>query len=178
MAEFTIRPLVFPADEPAYTALRTDGLTRLPECFRVTPADDARRPLRWAAYHPTADEVIWGAFAGAALVGTVGFVREPLDKMRHKGLLRGMYVHPKAGRRGVGRALLREAIGFARQLPGLEQILLTLVATNAPARALYAAEGFVSTGIEPRAMKWQGRYFDEETMLLFLHPEAASEPGR
>ncbi|KUG06058.1 GNAT family N-acetyltransferase [Solirubrum puertoriconensis] len=173
----TIRPLVFPADEPAYLALRTESLTRQPECFRVTPADDARRPLRWTAYQPNAEEVIWGAFADDTLVGTLGFVREPLDKMRHKGLIRGMYVRPEAGRRGLGRALLRTALQFVRQLPGLEQVLLTLVATNAPARALYASEGFVSTGIEPRAMKWQGQYFDEETMVLFLHPALAPEAG-
>lgn len=163
-----IRPLQFPADEAAYQALRQDGLQRQPECFRVTPTDDANRPQRLAGYQPSNEHMIWGAFKDTSLVGIIRFERESLQKLRHKGQIRGLYVRAEAAGSGLGRRLLRTAISFARTLPGLEQVQLSVVASNARARGLYTAEGFVLTGREPRALKWEGRYFDEEMMVLFL----------
>lgn len=170
-----IRPLSFPADEAAYHALRQDGLQRQPECFRVTPQDDTNRPQRLAGYQPGPEQMIWGAFAAdETLLGVIRFEREPLQKLRHKGQIRGLYVRAEAAGRGLGRTLLRTAVAFARTLPGMEQVLLSVVASNDRAAGLYRSEGFVRIGLEPRALKWQGQYFDEETMILFLN---AAEPG-
>lgn len=163
-----IRPLTFPADEAAYHALRRDGLSRQPECFTVTPEDDASRPQRLAGYQPSPEQMIWGAFEAETLVGVVRFEREPLSKRRHKGQIRGLYVRREAAGQGRGRQLLRTAVAFARTLPGLEQVLLSVVASNDRARGLYLAEGFTVVGREPRAVKWAGQYFDEETLVLFL----------
>ncbi|UYZ62143.1 GNAT family N-acetyltransferase [Hymenobacter weizhouensis] len=41
-------------------------------------------------------------------------------------------------------------------------------ATNDNARHLYVSEGFTPVGREPRAIKWEGQYFDEDKMVLFL----------
>ena len=79
-----------------------------------------------------------------------------------------MYVAPEHGRRGVGRALLRHVIDAARREPGLEQLVLTVTHTNAAARTLYESEGFRSFGIEPRAIRVDGRYFDKNHMVRFL----------
>ena len=164
----SIRPLRFPADEAAYHALRRDGLSRQPECFRVTPEDDAERPQRLNGYQPGGERMLWGAFDGDELMGVVRFERESLRKLRHKGQIRGLYVRQEAAGQGRGRQLLRTAVAFARTLPDLEQVLLNVVASNDRARGLYLAEGFTVIGREPRALKWAEQYFDEETLVLFL----------
>lgn len=54
-------------------------------------------------------------------------------------------VVPDARREGVGRRLLRRFIDDARRL-GAEQVFLEVRVSNAPAIALYEAEGFAAVG--------------------------------
>jgi len=86
------------------------------------------------------------------------------------------YVAPEARGQHVGRLLMETAIARARSVPGLEQLHLTVVTTQTPARALYRSLGFVSHGSMPHALKLpDGRYLDEDLMVLWLHDEPASE---
>jgi RimJ/RimL family protein N-acetyltransferase len=50
----------------------------------------------------------------------------------------------------------------------LEQLYLTVVIPNDAARQLYRSCGFVSYGIEERALKLGDRYWDEALMIRFL----------
>ncbi len=43
---------------------------------------------------------------------------------------------------------------------GIESLTLTVLADNAAARALYESLGFTESGVEPRAVKRDGRYVD------------------
>ncbi len=79
-----------------------------------------------------------------------------------------MYVAPEARGQGIARALVSELIARARALPGLEQINLAVVTTNAAARNLYLALGFEVFGVERRALKLGDTYLDEELMVLML----------
>ena len=49
-----------------------------------------------------------------------------------------------------------------------DQVLLQVVSDNRPAIRLYESEGFVSYGLERRAMKEGARYLDEYLMVRFL----------
>lgn len=98
----------------------------------------------------------------------MGTGRETRTKNRHKTVVFGMFVAPEHRRRGVGSALLAHAIAEARAQRGVEQLVLTVTASNASARALYARHGFRSFGVEPRAIRVDGRYFDKDHMILFL----------
>ena len=111
---------------------------------------------------------VLGAFEHGQLIGTVGLSREDSHKFKHKGVIWGMYVAPEQRGQGVGRALLQTAITHARSIAHLEQLLLGVMATQVIARKLYASLGFVTWGIEPRAVKVDERYLDEEFMLLRL----------
>jgi ribosomal protein S18 acetylase RimI-like enzyme len=113
------------------------------------------------------DAAMWGAFVGGALAGGIGLMRERRLKNRHKADIVAMYVLPEYARRGIGRALLDHAIAYARDA-GIEQLTLTVTQGNAAARELYAAAGFVSFGVEPRAIKVVDQYFAKEHMVFFL----------
>ena len=116
-----------------------------------------------------------GAYSDShALIGTVGFSVEVRQKQRHKGLLFGMYVAPEANSRGVGRALLAACLARARSVPGIEQINLTVTATNERALRLYEAAGFRAFGVEQRAIRVGGAYHAKAHMVLYLSP--SNEP--
>jgi RimJ/RimL family protein N-acetyltransferase len=53
----------------------------------------------------------------------------------------------------------------------MRQIHLRVNTENHRARRLYMTSGFTGYGIEHRAMCVNGRYFDEENMVLYLDGE-------
>lgn len=118
----------------------------------------------------TGEKFILGAFAGDRLVGSVGFLRQQRNKLRHKGFVLGMYTHPDVRRQGVGKALLENLLARVRNLPGLEQIQLGVAADNPAAQGLYASLGFAEFGREREALKLPDRYVDEIHMVLKLKP--------
>jgi ribosomal protein S18 acetylase RimI-like enzyme len=77
-----------------------------------------------------------------------------------------MYVAPSLHRRGVGAALLSAVIEHARTRVAVVQ--LTVLQANTAAKALYSRFGFVSYGIEKRALRHQGIDHDDELMALDL----------
>lgn len=116
------------------------------------------------------DGSIWlGAFEhDDTLIGMLGVIHEKGLKSQHKGYIISMYVMPEARGKGVGKALLNEAIAEARNDGGFDQLQLAVVTTNHSARQLYRSLGFEVYGIEPRALKKDGQYWDEELMILRL----------
>ena len=80
-----------------------------------------------------------------------------------------MYVRPSARKAGVGRRLVETIIEFARHR--VELIQLSVVSDNEPARRLYERLGFLEYGIEKKALKQDGRYYDEVLMARDLKPD-------
>ena len=110
-----------------------------------------------------------GAFSQSGeLIGTVSFSQYPLEKMRHKGRLFGMYVAKEGSGRGLGRALLQAALRRAGENPSIEQIDLECVASNLRARQLYESEGFEAFSLERDATKSGEDFQDEVRMALKL----------
>ena len=79
-----------------------------------------------------------------------------------------MYVAREERRRGIGKALLDEAIARLRSVGDVEQIELTVVQTEEPARRLYLARGFEVQGVMRGAMKDGEHYFHDDLMILRL----------
>ncbi len=59
-----------------------------------------------------------------------------------------------------------ELIKKAKNCNGVEQIKLTVVSENGTAKKLYKSLGFEVYGVERNALKFNGKYFDEELMVL------------
>ena len=114
---------------------------------------------------PTNERVFWGAFENDRLIGVVGLGREDGVKTEHKGFIRSMFVDPTARKQGVASELLNTALSYSVAHMKLEQLTLAVTSTNIKAINLYKKFGFIEYGIEPNALKIEGRYFDE--MMMF-----------
>jgi len=157
------------ADAAAFRALRLRALKEHADAFTSSYEEEVRKPLAATEERLGAgDNTFWGAFVDGQLQGMVGLSREPRAKNRHKGDVVAMYVAPESGRRGLAKALLQAVIDHARNVIGLEQLVLSVTRSNEAARQLYRAAGFTTFGVEPRAIKVAGAYFDKERMILFL----------
>ena len=164
-------------DAEVFRALRLRALRESPEAFGSSYEETVTQPLASMARRLRLDpraphDFYLGAF-DPAIVGMVGFQREPRRKTLHKGIIRSMYVAEEVRGRGIGRTLLEHALTEARRQPGLEQVMLAVVSTNQAARRLYAACGFQVYGVEPRALKLGDRYYDEDLMILRLRAGGA-----
>jgi ribosomal protein S18 acetylase RimI-like enzyme len=166
-----IRRLV-PADAAKYRAFRLRGLAEHPDAFTSSHDEDAKIPLEATNRRlaPGGPDAVWGAFVDGELAGVLGLTVERRAKNRHKAHVFGMYVPAEFGRRGIGRALVAHVIATARATPYVEQLTLTVTRGNGRARGLYAAAGFATFGVEPRAIRVGDSYFDKEHMVLFLEP--------
>lgn len=164
--DFTIRPLGA-ADAAAFLALRQLALNSSPGAFSAAPEDDflqTEADAR-ALFGRRDDGVVLGAFADG-LRGCAGLFRVKKTKERHKAHVWTMFVEPAFRGRGMGRALLEAAVSHAGQMEGVTDIHLG-VSNQAPeARAMYEACGFVTWGVEPRALQIQGSMVSLRHMVL------------
>ncbi len=103
---------------------------------------------------------------GNDLLGIAGFRRLVGPKHCHKGSLWGVYVRPAGRGTGMARRLIERVIEHARDR--VELIQLSVVSNNEPARRLYENLGFAGYGIEQRALKHDGVYFDKLLMVKFF----------
>lgn len=98
----------------------------------------------------------------------VAFYPQAGEKLRHKGVIWGVYVRHEARRQGLARRLIEAVLAHAGTQ--VELVQLTVTVANDPARALYRSLGFVDYGLEERALKFADRYVDEALMVKFLDP--------
>ena len=168
-ASLVVRTLV-PADAETAYALRLRAVLEHPPSFhtdegmvRAGGVEGMRSRLA-SNLASSGDAVLFGAFLDDALVGLTGLVREPRRKLRHKATVVSVYVRPDQRGRGVAGRLLDAALAHAAALDGVTALDLSVVAGNEPAIRLYASRGFVAWGTEPRALRVDGRWFDEVKM--------------
>jgi ribosomal protein S18 acetylase RimI-like enzyme len=151
-------------DTEAYRALRLQALRTDPVAFSSAHADEAAQPSAFfAARMPNT----FGCFVDDALVGSVGLIVAPGEKVRHRGTIVGMYVRQEHRGHGHARQLMAFAIATARAA-GLSSVRLAVTVGNAAAEALYRELGFRPYGVEPDAIRVDGIRYDETLMLLDL----------
>lgn len=157
-------------DAAAYHALRLQALRESPYAFSASHDEEAGRSIDDVAARiaPAADGsvCVFGLFEDGGLAGIVALIHPQRQKLRHGAELAGMYVAPAYRRRGLGSVLLRAAIAHARSIEGVCQLALGVNKANAAAQALYRSLGFASWGVQPRALRIDGAFHDEEHLLL------------
>jgi ribosomal protein S18 acetylase RimI-like enzyme len=145
--------------------LRLEALERHPCAFAAAHDEEAGQSAADVAER-LARQAVFGGFVDGALAGVAGFAAPALAKKMHKGVLWGVYVSERLRGSGLGRALVARVIEHAQGR--VAQLHAAVVTGNAVACGLYRDLGFVTYGIEPRALKVSERYFDQELMVLML----------
>jgi putative acetyltransferase len=166
-----IRPAE-PADADALVELAR-AVGREPEGHLLTTdawrgAAEERRYLR--AVRRSLDAAVFVADDAGVVVGRLSVARDPHPASRHVADL-GLMVAAEHRRRGVGTALLQEAVRWARAA-GVRKLELHVFPWNAPAIALYERFGFATEGVR------RGHYVrdgEEVDAILMAIPVAPSD---
>ena len=152
-------------DAAAYRRIRLEALADVPTAFGSdVPREAGFADSVWLeriATNPT-----FGVFNGSELVGIATFLRGAGTKREHRGEIVGVYVTPAARGTGAAQLLLETLIATVRDT--IVQLHLTVATHNQPARRLYERLGFRRYGTEPRALLVEGRFYDEDLMVLRL----------
>jgi ribosomal protein S18 acetylase RimI-like enzyme len=160
------------ADDAAeWLRLRLEALQGDPEAFSASFEEYESLSLQEVRKRlglEVQDAFVVGAFEDGRLQGCSGFYRDKGLKTRHKGHIWGVYVTPERRGTGVGKKMLQMLLARGAAMDGIQQILLSVAATQVAALRLYRSVGFTSFGCEPRALKIGERFIDEEYMVLRL----------
>ena len=141
--------------EPEGWLLNTDGWRSVGE---------ERRYLRALKRHP--DAAVFVAEEGGAIVARLSIARDPHQASRHVADL-GLMVAVGYRRRGIGRALLDEAVAWARDA-GVHKLELHVFPWNEPAIRLYERFGFEREGLRRRHYRRGGELVDVILMAYMI----------
>ncbi len=158
-------------DAAAFWRLRLEGLELAPQAFGESAEEHRAKPVdSFAARFAAAgdDDFVLGAFIDGVLVGTAGFIRNQGVRRRHKARVWGVYVTPSSRGQGVGRELMASLVSRARNMPDLEQVMLSVVVPQKSAQKVYSSLGFEQFGLEPNSICVDQERVDEIYMVLRL----------
>ncbi|HXG74963.1 MAG TPA: GNAT family N-acetyltransferase [Gaiellaceae bacterium] len=128
---------------------------------------EERRYLRAARRHP--DAAVFVAEDEGRVVGRLSLARDPHPASRHVADF-GLMVAASHRRRGVGRRLLAEAVGWAR-VSGVRKLELHVFPWNEPALRLYESFGFEREGYRRAHYERDGEYVDAILMAYAVEEE-------
>lgn len=181
MAQFLATPkgdittrLAQPEDCTALLGLRLESLAMHPEAFAAdidkTTADGVGAFEKLINDNANShDGTISIAYAGAELVGLVGITRGHWPKTRHFGVLWGVYVKPTWRGFHICEVMMREIYDWSTE-NAVSVIYLGVTISAISAIRCYTRCGFKEYGVEPKAIYYNGDYYDQLLMFKYLSP--------
>jgi GNAT superfamily N-acetyltransferase len=155
----------------AYKALMLHAYEQAADSFTSTPQERASHPDSWwlnRMADPSGLSLVWGAFVGQSLVGTVSLEFSARAKTRHKALVVAMFVHEDVREQGLARQLMQAVVQHGRARQGLRLLQLEVTQGNVAAEQLYQSLGFQAYGVEPLAVLTANGFRSKVHMWLDL----------
>ncbi|NJM44019.1 MAG: GNAT family N-acetyltransferase [Brachymonas sp.] len=157
-------------DLPAFIVLRNASLQQYPDAFTSDYQSEHLKPPQ--AFELRLGQVenghgILGAFdPQGVLLGTIGMERESRLQKRHIVQITAMMVAQAAQGQGIAAQLIARCAMVTAENPEIDQLILTVTASNAHVVRLYERAGFVPYGLLPRAIQVNEQFFDKLHMRL------------
>jgi ribosomal protein S18 acetylase RimI-like enzyme len=157
-----------PTDWRVFKAIRLEALKLEPHAFGSTYQFEAEQTAAFFRQRLTNNTVfaLWedlsgksGSARGMLAIGPFKGAQE-----KHKAFLWGMYIQADLRGSGFASELLQTALDVAAQQ--VEQVLLTVTASNTVALNLYRRAGFKEYGKEPRALKLADGGYEAEILMV------------
>jgi ribosomal protein S18 acetylase RimI-like enzyme len=152
------------ADAIAFREIQLEGLRLHPAAFGASFDDENTQSLSFFERRIMENPIFGGYLGDSTLVGVAGLIIPSGAKLRHKGILWGMYVRAAARGIGLARALVDAVLDHARGI--VDEIKLEVLPDNESALRLYRDAAFTAYAREPRALKIEGIYYDSLLMTL------------
>jgi putative acetyltransferase len=128
---------------------------------------EERRYLKAVQRH--ADAAVFVVEDDGRIVGRLSLARDPHPSSRHVADL-GLMVSAGHRRRGIGKALLEQAVRWARE-SGVRKLELHVFPWNEPALRLYESFGFEREGLRRDHYARDGEYVDAVLMAYRVDDE-------
>ena len=166
--EAIVRPALF-ADMTAFKQLRLRALHDHPIAFTADyethlGADEAF----WRNYFNfDGSGMVYFAVHEGNLIGMTGIRLGSSPKTRHSALIWGVYLLPEWRRGGLAERLITVCLDWANA-SGAVVARLGVVGGNEPALRCYRRCGFEVYGTEPKAVYYDGKFYDELLMSRSL----------
>jgi RimJ/RimL family protein N-acetyltransferase len=154
-------------DAPAYRDLRLEALRNHPEAFSADYEANLAKPMTFWTERllnsPDNTVMIYFAVRDQPLIGMCGITRTNSPKLQHSATIVGMYVRPDWRGLRIAERLVTACVDWART-QAVKIVKLAVVTTNTRAIRCYARCGFQVYGIEPKALFYDGVFYDELLM--------------
>jgi ribosomal protein S18 acetylase RimI-like enzyme len=157
-----------PADVNSFRELRLEALENHPTSFGADYAENKLKPQTYweerLAFF-SEEQALFFAEEKSQLIGMAGIYRSLSKKSSHCARIWGVYVKPAWRGRHVSEMLMRSCLEWAGQQQAVV-VKLAVVTDNLAAIHCYERLGFKVYGTEPKAIIYEGVYYDEYLMSL------------
>jgi ribosomal protein S18 acetylase RimI-like enzyme len=158
-------------DLSSFYNLRLKGLLESPTSFRSSYDEEKAAGMSIHKNSFNRDKMnnnVFGAFVQNEIIGCIAFTQEEKSKTKHKCNIWGLYVQPNYRNQRIGRQLIETTIKHIRENLNCSIINLCVKKDNFSAIKLYESFGFKIWGTEPRAMCFEGEFYEEMYLSLLL----------